>query len=207
MEINISEIKEQLNIQGEDLLTRPVGKIFYETLLNRLKSKNEPIIELNFNGIKTIDFSFADECIARLIEENTQKNHFGDSVFLITNLTSQSAIENLHVALDYYRKICCFVVNDLSEKESVGEKLQNRIGIVSSQRYYILLGSLEERLYETLKYVVEKRETTARVIADVFNLNINTASTRLLKLYQAHLVHRTEEVSSTGRQFIYRSPF
>jgi len=212
VKIDIMKLKEELGILGADLLTRLDGQKFYQKLVDRInRSSDRSVVELEFRDIKTLDISFCDECLAKLIHKDLLGNDFGNCVLIVRNLESVSAIENLHAALDYYRKVCCFVINETTSTEHIQdrarEKLNDRIGSVNSQYSYILLGSLEQNLMQTLKHVIEHRETTARTFADRFDLNINTASTRLLKLYQKHLIHRKEEVSSEGRQFIYRSPF
>jgi len=169
------------------------------------KNTNEFMVELDFHGIKIMDLSFADECLAQLIEKEILENHFGETILLVKNLAPVS-LENLHAALDYYRKVCCLVVNELSEDITI-DRYKNRTGKLSLQNYYILLGSLENNLYDAFKYIIANQKITARDIADSFNLNINTASTRLIKLHQKHLIYRKEEVSSEGRQYIYYSPY
>ncbi len=217
MKIDMMKMKEEVGISGADLLTRLDGQKFYQKLVERINgSTDRLVVELDFRGIKTLDLSFCDECLATLIHKDLLENNFGDCVLIIKDLDSVSAIENFNAALDYYRKICCFVFNETPSAEYIrdnvkgklrDEKLHDRIGRVNSQYSYILLGSLEQNLMQTLKHIIENHEVTARTIADSFDLNINTASTRLLKLYQKHLIHRKEEVSSEGRQYIYTSPF
>ena len=212
MKIDIMKIKEELGIPGADLLTRLDGQKFYQKLVKRINASSDRlVVELEFRGIKTLDLSFCDECLAKLIHKDLLGNDFGDCVLIVKDLESVSAIENLNAALDYYRKICCFVFNETPSAEyiydRVKEKLHGGIGTVNSEYSYILLGALEKNLMQTLKHIIRHHEVTARTIADSFDLNINTASTRLLKLYQKHLIHRKEEVSSEGRQYIYTSPF
>lgn len=212
MKINMMKIKEDLGISGEDLLTRVDGQRFYHILINKISNaEDRSLVELEFSGIKTLDISFCDECLAKLIHKDIFRNKFGACILIVRDLESLSAIENFHAALDYYRKVCCFILNKTTSVEHIQnhviEKLHSRFGTVDSQYFYLLLGSLEQNLFQVLKYIIQHREATARTIADGFGLNINTASTRLLKLYQKHLIYRKEEVSSEGRQYIYRSPF
>ncbi len=69
-----------------------------------------------------------------------------------------------------------------------------------------LIGHVEPNLMEAWQLVYEKSELTARELADQRGLEINTASMRLRKLYDARLLARREEITPDGRQHIYMLP-
>ena len=69
-----------------------------------------------------------------------------------------------------------------------------------------LIGHVEPNLIEAWQLVYERSELTARELADQLGLEINTASMRLRKLYDARLLARREEITPGGRQHIYMLP-
>ncbi|MBN2158853.1 MAG: DUF4325 domain-containing protein [Spirochaetes bacterium] len=68
MIILIKSKAEKLKLKMPDLLTRPVGRVMYESISDSVADiHNGETLVLDFGGIKVIDSSFIDEMIVRLI--------------------------------------------------------------------------------------------------------------------------------------------
>ncbi|MBU0701504.1 DUF4325 domain-containing protein [bacterium] len=167
-----------------NLVTRETGKNIREAVEWMLaKEKEGAIIVLDFEGIGIIDYSCADEIMAKLITR-LNSGEYGDK-YIILKVSNPTQKENIEVALE--RKKLAVL--------SFGE-----------DNPWQILGVLNTYLKDTLTYILEKGKVSARGLADLMNLEINTSSTRLLNLYKLHLVRRTEELlEERGRQFVYES--
>jgi hypothetical protein len=173
-----------INNGSFNLVTRETGKRIREAVEGMLEQETEgTIVILDFEGIGIIDYSCADEIIAKLISR-LNSGEYGNKHILLkgTNLTQQ---ENIEVALER-KKLAVLSLNKDGKSQ--------------------LLGVLNPYLRDTLNYILKKEKLSARELSNLTNLEINTSSTRLLNLYKLHLVSRSEELlDERGRQFVYES--
>lgn len=71
MVINVGTRAEKLKLKLPDLLTRPVGRVMYESITDAVADMHDgETLLLDFGGIKVIDSSFIDEMIVRLIQDS-----------------------------------------------------------------------------------------------------------------------------------------
>ncbi len=176
-------LKIDMNSFHSLLVTRSRGKLVKEQISKKLQADNDwNILLLDFSEVQVLDYSWADECIAKLTAE-VNAELYGPKGILITNCTDDQA-ENISAAL-----------------------LQRNLTLLRQvDSNWVILGELKEPLFSTLDFVNRKDKVTARDIADHFQLAINTASNRLSELYKRHLALRHEEIlTNGGKQFIYRS--
>ena len=175
---------ENLTNGSKNMVTRETGRIIREAIeVNIQKEQEEMIIILDFSGIGIIDFSCADEVAAKFIARLNLKE-YGDKYLLFSGLTP-SQEENITAALEKKK------LSLLSLKENGGWKL---------------LGILNPYLKDTLDLVMARKSLTARELADLTGVEINSASTKLLNLNKARLAIRVREaLPNGGRQFVYRS--
>ncbi len=75
MKIDISKTSQSLKLKTPDLITRHLGKMFFNEVIKLLDviSEDETVI-LDFNNIKVIDPSFIDEFLVRLINHSRTNN-------------------------------------------------------------------------------------------------------------------------------------
>lgn len=164
-------------------LTRPNGEKAYEVLKRRLlEVPDGDALVLVFPATQLVDGSFADETVVQLGLE-VLRGDFGERCLLLEGLTRDS-IKNVNAVISLRKHKL-----PLLSAESSGE--------------WQVLGRLEEHLLETLKLVAERGRLTAAELMQIFNLAVNTASTRLKRLHNLHLVRREYEVSERGLQYIY----
>ena len=180
----IDLMDENLTNGSKNMVTRETGRIIREAIeVNIQKEQEEMIIILDFSGIGIIDFSCADEVAAKFIARLNLKE-YGDKYLLFSGLTP-SQEENITAALEKKK------LSLLSLKENGGWKL---------------LGILNPYLKDTLDLVMARKSLTARELADLTGIEINSASTKLLNLNKARLAIRVREaLPNGGRQFVYRS--
>jgi len=176
-------VREVLGNGSSDLVTRPSGRIIRKRIEdNLLNEKDGEAVMLDFSGIGIIDYSCADEVVAKLISR-LLAGEYGDRYILLSGL-NENQKENIEVALE--RKGLAVLA-----LTSSGEK--------------VLMGTLNNYLIRTLEAVISRRTLTAKDLSEMMNLEANTSGTRLLNLYKKRLVRRTESGSKGGRLWTYES--
>ncbi|MBI4689531.1 MAG: STAS-like domain-containing protein [Nitrospirae bacterium] len=174
-------LKEELKNGSTDLVTRPSGQVIRERIERDLsKEKDGEIIALDFSKIGVIDYSCADEIIAKLISRLIG-SEYGDKYIILIGL-NENQKENIEVALE--RK-------DLAVTAKMRDDRK------------ILIGNLNNYLQETLNLIAKKGRITAGDLSSTLKLPANTSGTRLLNLHKKRLVKRTDEVRDGGRVWVY----
>jgi hypothetical protein len=144
-------------------------------------------IVLDFSGMGSIDFSWADEVVAKIISR-LWSGEYGEK-FLVLKSLNPSQEENIGVALE-------------RKKLAV---------LTTGPEGWRIVGSLNNYLIHTLNRVMKKRQLTLRQLSEEEGIEMNTGGTRLLNLYKKRLVVRLErpmmgkDDSHRGRQYIYQS--
>ena len=139
---------------------------------------------LDSADVRVMDSSFADEALIELAL-GLVDGRYGDRFLVLANPT-EATCENI--------------------EGTIARRKAKLALLIQSGDRAVILGHIEANLGETWRLVQTSGELTARDLADRLHLEINTASTRLLKLYQARLLARTDVMTSTGRQHIYTLP-
>jgi len=176
-------IKEELNNGSSDLVTRQSGQVIRERIERDItKEDNGAIVALDFSRIGIIDYSCADEVVAKLISR-LLSGEYGDKYIVLTGL-NENHKENIEVAL---------------ERKELAVMAQMKNG------KKILLGSLNNYLKQTLDFIVKKGKITANDLSEYLKLPANTSGTRLLNLHKKRVVKRIEEIRDGGRVWVYES--
>ena len=127
-------LKEELKNGSADLVTRHSGQVIRERIEKDIaKEKDGEVIALDFSKIGIIDYSCADEIVAKLISRLVS-NEYGDKYIVLTGL-NENQKENIEVALE--RKGLA-VVSEMRDKKK------------------ILIGNLNNYLQETLNFINKK---------------------------------------------------
>jgi hypothetical protein len=177
-------MKEEMLNGSINLVTRETGVVIREKLERELTVDTDPTVTfLDFSGVGVVDYSCADEVIAKLISR-LLSGEYGDKFIVLKGLSSNQ-MENIEVALER-KKLAIFSLQEAGEWQ--------------------VIGFLNNYLRKTLVSVMEKGSITLRELADEGGIGLNTGGTRLLNLYKKRLIWRSEEVSKEGgRQFVYKS--
>ncbi|MGD0916251.1 MAG: STAS-like domain-containing protein [Thermodesulfobacteriota bacterium] len=151
------------------------------------EGKGTSCVVLDFSGIGAIDFSWADEVVAKMVSR-LWSGEYGEKFLLLKGLTLSQA-ENIHVALE-----------------------RKRLAVLTTgPRGWRIIGSLNNYLVHTLNQVMKRKRLTLRQLSEEESIGMNTSGTRLLNLYKKRLVARMEGPTTgrddphRGRQFVYRS--
>lgn len=177
-------VKQELRNGSTNLVTRETGRLILGRIEREIGAINKgETITLDFSDVKVIDYSCADEVIAKLITR-LKGYEYGDKYVILQNLSS-SQKENIHVALE--KKDLAILATDADKKWEV-------------------IGLLNNYLMKTLQEIMKKGKISTRGLSDKLRLELNTASTRLLNLHKVKLVKKVEERTPDGRrQFVYKS--
>jgi hypothetical protein len=174
-------LKEELGNGSKDLVTRPSGQAVRERVERELgKLPAGKVAVLDFSKIGVIDYSCADEIIAKLVSR-LLGGEYGDKYLVLAGL-NESQRENIEVALERKDLAIIGVMRDDSRA---------------------VLGSLHNYLKDTLDFITARRRATAKDLSDAKKVEPNTSGTRLLNLYKKRLVKRIEETRSDGKVWIY----
>lgn len=180
---DMTRLAQQIGIKGQHYLTRDKGERAYELIKAQLQATpdDQPLV-LVFPPTQLVDSSFADESAVRLGEE-LLKGEYGERGILLEGLTNDS-IKNFKAVLSLR-----------------GIKLP--LLAVAATGEWQVLGSLEDSLVETMNLVYQHERLTASDLVSQLGMAVNTASTRLKRLHNLHLVRREHEISEKGLQYLY----
>ena len=174
-------LQEELKNGSSDLVTRHSGQVIRDRIEREIeKETSGAVVALDFSKIGIIDFSCADEVVAKLVSR-LLSDEYGDKYIVLTGL-NENQKENIEVALE--RKDLAIIAGVRNGKKS-------------------LIGSLNNYLKETLNSIQKKDRITAKELSLDMNLEMNTSGTRLLNLHKKRLVKRIEEIRNGGRVWIY----
>ncbi|HKZ57050.1 MAG TPA: DUF4325 domain-containing protein [Thermodesulfovibrionales bacterium] len=174
-------LKEELKNGSSDLVTRPSGQVIRTRIEKDMENeKDGEIIALDFSKIGIIDYSCADEVVAKLISR-LLSGEYGDKYIVLTGL-NENQRENIEVAL---------------ERKELAVMAQMKNG------KKVLLGNLNNYLKETLNLILKKGKITASDLSEYLKLPANTSGTRLLNLHKKRVVRRIEEIIDGGRVWVY----
>ncbi len=174
-------LKEELKNGSSDLVTRQTGQIIRSRIEKDIEGEGErAVIALDFSKIGIIDYSCADEIVAKIISRLIG-GEYGDKYILLTGLNDNQK-ENIEVALE--RKD----LSVLSEMRN-GERS--------------LLGNLNNYLESTLELIEKKDIKTAKEVSEIMGIESNTSGTRLLNLYKKRLVKRNDMIKDGSRIWLY----
>jgi hypothetical protein len=166
------------------LVTRETGAAVRAAIVERLQGlERGGVLTLDFSGVGIIDFSCADECLAKLVLR-LNAGEYGEKYLCLSGL-GESQRENIQVALER-KKLPALLLGSGSAWEC--------------------LGTLTPHLRETLRIVAERSGMSARELADLLGLELTAASTRLINLHRHRLVRRRERpMEEGGREFVYET--
>ena len=157
---------------------------FIEKILR--EEKSDLLLILDFSGVGSIDFSWADEVVAKIILR-LWGGEYGEK-FLVLKSLNASQIENIGVALERKRLAA----------------------LATGSEGWQIIGSLNNYLVHTLDQVMKKGHMTLKELSEGERIGMNTSGTRLLNLYKKRLVLRVEGLVigkndlHRGKQFIYQ---
>lgn len=183
MRVEVRELFEEIAASGEThIVTRETGRKIRAAAACRLRElEGGGLLTLDFSGTGIIDYSCADEFVAKLLTRLIA-GEYGEKYLRLANL-NPSQKENIDVALERKRLPSILVNPDMT---------------------WQCLGTIKPYLQETLNIVMSRERVSARDLSTLLKIELNTSSTRLINLHRQRLVRRRERIiSEGGREFVY----
>ncbi len=185
----LKKLSQELFKNGNrDMTGRPRGARLRETVERILREEPRSVVVLDFSGLGSIDFSWADEVVAKIVSR-LWSNEYGER-FLVLKGLNTSQTENIGVALER-KKLAA---------------------LTTSPNGWGIIGSLNNYLAHTLQQVMKRQRLTLKELSEGEGIGMNTSGTRLLNLYKKRLVVRVDRgresrktPSPRGRLYIYQS--
>jgi hypothetical protein len=187
--LSLKKLTHDLFKNGKkEMAGRSRGARLRETIEKILREGDEPCLVIDFSGMGSIDFSWADEVVAKMVSR-LWGDEYGEKYLVLKGLTP-SQEENIGVALE-------------RKKLAV---------LTTGPGGWRIIGSLNNYLVQTLNQVMNTRRLTLRELSEKEKIGMNTSGTRLLNLYKKRLVLRMEggndsnkNTTHRGRQYVYQS--
>ncbi len=179
---------ELFKIGKKEMAGRSCGARLRGMVEKILREGDASCLVIDFSGMGSIDFSWADEVVAKLVSR-LWSNEYGEKYLVLKGL-NPSQEENIGVALE-------------RKKLAV---------LTTGPGGWRIIGSLNNYLAQTLTQVMNARRLTLKELSEKEKIGMNTSGTRLLNLYKKRLVLRAEgtnglngEPAHRGRQYVYQS--
>ena len=186
-QFNFNEFKKIIG-NTEFFVYRTRGGDCYPILKEKFWSiKSEETLKVIVPQDIIIDYSFADETVGQLFQE-IWDDKISDR-YLIVQVSRVDQFENIEASINI-RKLLAIIINEKCQPIMVGRRGKD--------------SKLIATLDETLNKLNDEQTLTASQLVQESGLEINTASMRLKRLYEAHLAKR-EPSNEDPRTFIYHS--
>lgn len=186
--LSVTSLAKEVELNDGVLVLRPkatkmlelsraiLGQIFYGD-----------VVECDLAGVLDCSSSFVDEFIIgwqRII------NGVENTMLVLVNVSSDVRY-TIEAALNQRNKL---------SKESTA------LVIYSDEGYEVLGNKVEKNVRGVFTLLKDGAHITARLIADKFNIELNSAGNRLKKLYDAHMAMRSEQSIDAGGKYEYYIP-
>ena len=182
------------------LQRRPEGERVYPHLQAALEATPEgEMLLLQFTSEQNSDPSFMDASFIELADKLLQ-GQFGDRGLALQGL-NESLIYNIECTLSRKRELARREGRDF-KVVFLAFTLEPPPGRLPVDGWSIL-GTLEPSLMDVLCLLTQRQSLSAADVASAFDLELNTASMRLKRLYERHLIRREYQALPHGREFVY----
>ncbi len=172
MVIDISKTSQSLKLKTPDLITRHLGRMFYNEVIKLLEyiSEDETVI-LDFNNIKVIDSSFIDEFLVKLIlHSRTNSPSYYIKLKNISDITEIN-IDLVFKSYSTYKDEIISIVTD-----SI------------SQANTFFIGPLSDTEQDIVEFLRINRNATVDDIVKFTGLSVDSSKVTLGKLHSLRLI-------------------
>ncbi len=175
MIINLTKISAEMKITVPDLITRQMGRAFFERIQDKMKAMHEDeTLLLDFEKVSVVDSSFIDELIIKLI----RLSKISPSPFFIKLKNISEAVEiNIDLVFDSYSSY---------NKDKMAVITE---GICRNHAYFI--GHLDEKERDILDYLRINKTATADEIGKFMGTSARELHRALEELYSMRLIRKS----------------
>jgi hypothetical protein len=174
MTVEAVKIAHKLKINISDLITRPVGKKFYNAAVKMLNvAGKDEVAVVDFTGIGVIDPSFADEFLVKLADYSRERGFY----LRVKNI-SRSAESNIRSVFDSYREFA-----KINYALAVEDTLSDKSHVI---------GGISEDGREIINFLNINKSSKVESIASGIGKSIGETAAELTKLLEIRLI-RTDD--------------
>ena len=185
--ISVSALANHIGL-GKVLMTRPLAAKMFELSVEEYgKPLAGDICVCDMAGIDDCSGSFVDEFVHRWCYLVKEKDN---ALFILRNLTDD-VLYTVNSALSHR--------NRLSNDSLV-------ILRYCGNGYHLVGDRIENNVREVFDMLATGERVTVRMVADRFDVGLNSAGNRLKKIHDAHLAIRNEQSAENGGKFEYYLP-
>lgn len=193
--INTCEIKmaaRAVGLEDVDILSfRSNGKQVASYIQNEISKIVQPgKFIISFKDVLICDISFIDEVIINTIDYIKSK---GLNIQLLVSDADDDIKDNIHAA----------ILLRINKERNTGNSKYLVHVLYLSKFGLELMGDIETNLEETFEIIKERKVITARELAEIIDLPINSASNRLKRLFDLRLVLRILLTDFEGKYYKY----
>jgi len=161
--------------KSTDLFTRYVGKLLFQKIQEKLRHLAEhEVVIIDFDGIRSVDASFVDECIVPLLELS-QTNAFPFYIKLVNITDNVEYIVNQVIGMTHDQKRYIVMTDRLCKNGCHA------------------LGSISEMEKDIIEYCVINKQATSADIASFMHVSEAEARDSLLRLYEIRAVRKIHD--------------
>lgn len=158
--------------RSTDLFTRYVGKLLFQKIQAKIKHLSEhEVVVIDFNGIRSVDASFVDECIVPLLDLS-QTNTIPFYIKLINITDNVEYMVQQVVGAAHEQKRYIVMTDSLCKNGSHA------------------LGAISEMEKDIIEYCVINKQATSTDIASFLHVSESEAHDSLMRLYKMRAVRK-----------------
>lgn len=193
IQLDMLDIAKQIKggLSGGNILAfRSIGTEARKIVEDKIAaSSDNTTFILDFKNIQLSDTSFLDETVVE-ITYRCQQHKYGERLIAVRNL-SDVIRDNLHSAI-------LLRMDKQNQKVPVAE--------ISSNGNLTIISQFEDSMKALLAKIHEKNgKITAVELAELEGIELNTAATRLKRLYDYGFLFRQNEQVGNRKHFVYQS--
>lgn len=186
--LSVFSLAAEIGLDSGVLMLRPKAKDMFDLSLMR---SGKPLI----GDVFICDFSKIEDCSGSFVDEfvlNWQREirNVDNSMLILTEMTPDVQ----------YTVLSSLLLRNKMDKDDL--VLVAKAG----PQYQIFGDKLEKNVIDVFNLMAGGEHITARLIADHFNLELNSAGNRLKKLYDSHATLRIEQRAEDGGKYEYYLP-
>ncbi len=185
--ISVSALAKQVELTNVLYLRPNAREMFNNSIEKYGKPLPGDVFACDLTDIEDCSGSFVDEFIHNWVRmvRNTE-----NAIFVIIH-ASEDVLYTISSALNLRNKL---------DKDSMS------ILAYENGKFSLLGDKIEKNVREVFEFVVTSKRVTVRMVSEKFSLELNGASNRLKKLYDARLVMREEQSIENGGKYEYFLP-
>lgn len=188
-ELSVLSLAAEVELNSGVLILRSKASEMFHLSAERIgKLLSGDVLVCNFQGIIDCSSSFVDEFVLNWQRELRKTEN---TLMILTEMMPDVR----------YSVVSALNLQNRMDKEGLV-----LVSKESDGRFHILGDKIENNVQDVFNLMADSTHITARLVADQFGLELNSAGNRLKKLYDAHATLRSEQLPENGGKYEYFLP-